>query len=140
MLETAILCLALNIYHEGRSETLEGMNAIANVTLKRANRKPENICNVVFQPRQFSWANNLPRTDEPLILTAIKEMRPNEKKAWHLSKHIARKALVDKTTLPAANTATHYYNFKIVKPSWAYKMTVVAVIGNHIFLTAPTKT
>ena len=35
MIETALMCLALNIYFEARSEPIEGQIAIAEVTLNR---------------------------------------------------------------------------------------------------------
>ena len=33
----ALLCLALNIYHEARGEPLKGQIAVASVTMNRAN-------------------------------------------------------------------------------------------------------
>ena len=51
-------CLARNIYWEARSEPVEGMIAVAQVTLNRVAHKsfPDDICDVVYQgPTKASW-------------------------------------------------------------------------------------
>ena len=56
MIEAAVLCMALNLYHEGdKNEPIEGLFAIAQVVLNRAGRDPEKVCEVVYAPHQFSW-------------------------------------------------------------------------------------
>jgi len=61
MLETALMCLALNIYFEARSEPIQGQIAIAEVTLNRVASPnfPNDVCSVVLQDTsagcQFSW-------------------------------------------------------------------------------------
>ena len=44
-------CLAINIYHEARGETVEGKFAVGHVTMNRvnSNRFPNSICKVVYQ-------------------------------------------------------------------------------------------
>lgn len=131
ILDAALVCLSLNIYHESRSEPLEGMNAVAKVTMTRAERKLENVCDVVFKPKQFSWTASFPNPkDKEKLLT---KFVPSDLKSWELSKHIARKAIEDKL-LPGAKFATHFYNPNIVNPSWKNSMSKVATIGNHVFL------
>ena len=53
-------CLALNIYHEARGERVEGQIAVAHVTMNRVNHEkwPSTICEVVYQPKQFSWTHD----------------------------------------------------------------------------------
>ena len=50
-------CLAMNIYHEARSESMQGQIAVAQVTLNRVehDKWPSTICEVVYEPKQFSW-------------------------------------------------------------------------------------
>ena len=50
-------CLAKNIYHESRGESLKGQMAVAWVTLNRTRHPsfPNTVCKVVNQPHQFSW-------------------------------------------------------------------------------------
>lgn len=52
-----IECLAKNIYHESRGESLKGQMAVAWVTLNRTRHPsfPNTVCKVVNQPHQFSW-------------------------------------------------------------------------------------
>ena len=56
-------CLALNAYHEARSESVAGIIAVSQVVLNRVKSPmfPNSICEVVFQGGtkrdrcQFSW-------------------------------------------------------------------------------------
>ena len=51
LLQSALICLAMNIYHEARSEPIAGRVAVAEVTLNRVESKyyPNDICGVVYQ-------------------------------------------------------------------------------------------
>ncbi len=64
MISAALMCMALNIYHESRSEEMRGQVAVANVTINRvaSDRWPDDVCSVVQQGYskgknncQFSW-------------------------------------------------------------------------------------
>ena len=67
-----VRCLATNIYWEARNQSIQGMYAVADVTLNRVKDKrwPSTVCEVVKQRRkgvcQFSWfcdgKPDLPRT------------------------------------------------------------------------------
>jgi len=51
-------CLALNIYHESRSDNLAGQYAVADVVLNRVENKryPNTVCDVVYQGKMKpSW-------------------------------------------------------------------------------------
>ena len=55
-----VTCLAQNIYWEARNQSIQGMYAVADVTLNRVKDKrwPSTVCEVVKQrrrSRQFSW-------------------------------------------------------------------------------------
>ena len=58
ILESAVLCLALNIYHEARSEMIPGQYAVAQVTMNRAGEK-SNVCKTVVAKHQFSWTTKM---------------------------------------------------------------------------------
>ena len=52
------VCLALNLYHEARSERTAGMWAVGDVTINRVKSSsfPNTICGVVTQgPTRESW-------------------------------------------------------------------------------------
>ena len=124
-------CLALNIYHEARSEIVTGRLAVGMVTLNRVQSKkfPNTVCEVVWQPRQFSWTKD------------GKSDRPLEARAWKQAKLIAN-YLYAKYELYTALTngdidptdgALYYYAHDLVTPYWADKIRITAVIGSHTF-------
>lgn len=115
-----IHCLAQNIYHEARSESLGGQVAVAQVTINRvkATNFKKSVCQIVFQPNQFSW-------------TLDKRLKVRDTKAWKASVAVATAVLTNSVKLPNF-TATHYHT-KAVNPRWNRDKTILAVIGNHIF-------
>ncbi|MBK1723229.1 cell wall hydrolase [Thiocystis violacea] len=120
-------CLALNIYHEARSEPESGQIAVALVTLNRvgSNAFPGSICAVVKQGGtkrnrcQFSWWCD-GRSD-----------KPKDPQAWRRAMDIARRVLND--SVPDPTRGALYYHASYCSPSWssAYKRT--ARIGQHLF-------
>jgi spore germination cell wall hydrolase CwlJ-like protein len=135
-------CLALNIYHEARSESVAGQYAVADVTLNRVQdrRYPSTICGVVKQavlsqwgldrgleiPRrnmcQFSWyCDGL--ADEPL-----------ETYSWLRAKDVARDMIFFRKYNGITEGSTHYHA-NYVNPSWSTheRMRLVGRIGDHIF-------
>ena len=56
----ASMCLALALYHEARGEPVSGQMMVAKVIVNRiqSNRFPNKMCDVVMQPRQFSFVRN----------------------------------------------------------------------------------
>jgi len=130
-------CLALNVYHEARGETLAGQIAVANVTLNRVKSKryPNTVCDVVMQKTcgkklkynaahdgctpQFTWTWD-GHSDEP---------KNND--AWNVSMMVAAKALAGKVK-DNVKGAILYHTVK-VKPYWAKKKTRLVKIDDHIF-------
>jgi spore germination cell wall hydrolase CwlJ-like protein len=115
-----ITCLAQNVYHEARSETLHGQIAVAQVTVNRVKQSKfkKTVCEIVFAPNQFSW-------------TRDRRLRVKDNKAWEASLVVARAVLTNSVRLPDF-TATHYHTKK-VNPSWNRNKQILAVIGSHIF-------
>lgn len=115
-----LVCLAENIYHEARGESLQGQIAVAQVTLNRvrSGRFQNTVCKTVYAPSQFSWTLNKRRTTK-------------DSKAWQASVTIARAVLSQSVRLPDFQAL--YFHTRQVKPSWAKHKRVVAVINNHIF-------
>ncbi len=118
--EEQIDCLALNVYHEARSESIEGQKAVASVTINRmiSKKYPSLICDVVWQDRQFSWTQD-GKSDKPYEYETYLKIRKMLKKfllSW------------------ADNTkgALYYHNHK-VKPYWASTFRKTVTIGNHTF-------
>ena len=120
-LTAAITCLALNIYHEARSEPLEGQLAVAWVTLNRVEdpQFPDNICDVVYQKHQFSWTDTQART-------------MHEADAKRQAEIIATLFVTGNIYIDPTNGAT-YYHADYVSPRWSRKFEHTATIGSHIF-------
>jgi len=57
MIEAAVFCMALAVYHEARGEPVAGQTMVAQVALKRASGDANQVCREVFRHKQFSWAN-----------------------------------------------------------------------------------
>lgn len=116
--------LALNMYHEARGEGPDGMQMVGEVTLNRVYDEewPDNICDVVYQRRQFSW-------------THVKgDHTPYNKELWEESLHLAE-ALINGEIDYFNNGATHFLNPNKVSriPRWAREYDLVGRIGNHVF-------
>ena len=126
-IDSELRCLALNIYHEARSEPEVGQEAVAAVTLNRVKSKsfPSSVCKVVKQGGQkrnrcqFSWWCD-GRSDQA-----------TEKAAWQRALEIGRESLLGVRDDPT-NGATFYHTHK-VRPRWARKFHRTARIGDHIF-------
>ena len=142
-------CLALNIYHEARSERTAGMWAVADVTINRVKsiQFPNTICEVVHQgPVYESWKtarfDHLPESER--IYNPVKGMcqfswycdgksdEPTEPDSWQRAQDIAYGVLNHDMGLGLTDGSDHYHaNF--IEPFWAPHMTLVTTIGNHKF-------
>jgi len=116
-------CLALNIYFESRGESAQGQMAVAHVTLNRvrSSRFPNSICDVVYQPRQFSWTHD------------GKSDQPKNKRAWKRAKYIARIAQQWHAVGEDFSEGALYFHADYVQPYWADIFEQTIQIGRHIF-------
>ena len=117
-----LFCLAKNIYHEARGEPIKGRYAVAQVTINRTqNRKfSGSICDVVFAPYQFSWANNRRhRWTTP------------QSASWKEARQIAIDVLENGKRVKGMEEAL-YFHAKHVNPGWRNVQRLVR-IGSHIF-------
>lgn len=135
---TAVLCLAINIYHEARSESLIGQLAVATVTMNRAGKDRRKVCDVVFADKQFSWTTGLARKTGKGWFVRSGGV-PKEGEAWELAKHIAKLG-VSNRLIDYSGGATHYHR-KDVRPYWAKTMKRVkfSVASRHVFYRKTNK-
>jgi spore germination cell wall hydrolase CwlJ-like protein len=122
-----LVCLALAVYHEARSEPLLGQIAVAEVVLNRAasDKYPDNVCDVTTQGGtarnrcQFSYyCDGKPET-------------PHNKRAWRRAVVVAK--LTQNGTITAHLDNAMYYHANYAAPYWRNYMTSVATIGQHVF-------
>lgn len=128
MIIEALVCLALNVYHEARGEPVEGREAVAHVVMNRVADPvfPDTICRVVMQGGevrryrcQFSWYCD-GRSDKPF-----------DDEAWGEAMATAQLVMRGWTTDQTGGAL--YYHAKSVRPRWADEFEVTATIGDHIF-------
>ncbi len=118
--------LAATVYHEARSEPIEGQIAVAHVILNRALKRGLSVQEVVFQRKQFSCYNHgkPPIKDYHSFIAAMEAVERCMEERLH-GKNLFG--------------ATHYMNERVVKkrygklPSWSDTMKKVGVIGRHTF-------
>lgn len=113
------VCMLKNIYHEARGEGVEGMQAVALVTLNRAKQQDKTVCEVVYQRKQFSWTNTTKGRNKPI--------KGNIDAAYNVASAAMSDKLIDFT-----GGATHYHTKK-VKPIWRKSLDKIAIINNHVF-------
>lgn len=123
----AATCLALNMYFEARNEGHVGMFAVGLVTLNRveSHKYPDNVCDVVWQNKQFSWTHD-GKSDDPTRHTAKRD-----REAWRDAKAIANMLLTEERVYPLQGATM--YHAEYVKPYWTKSYTKVNQVGQHIF-------
>jgi len=116
-----VACLAKNIYHESRGEPRIGQVAVGIVTLQRVASRfyPNTICEVVYQPKAFSW-------------TAQKSPKENKRILYGSSLSAAKEALATYKDVPDDKRIDHFHTLG-VDPYWAKTKLLVVQIGNHKF-------
>ena len=135
ILETALMCMAANIYHEAKNQPMAGQIAVAQVVMNRVNdsRYPDNVCDVIKQGLtykngkvvlgkcQFSWHCDGKVDDVD---------KKSEK--WRNSLRYASMVITNRITLDVTEGATHYHA-TYVRPAWARTKTKTVRINRHIF-------
>ena len=132
-----VQCLATNIFHEARKESIMGQAAVAWVVINRVTHGfASTPCKVIYQATvtdngkvcQFSWVcegKNKPNKNDPLY-----------KKAYQIAYEVMVLEMY-KDVLPRSTLFFHAIH---VDPMWPYHQ--VKQIGNHIFYAKkkPAKT
>lgn len=113
-------CLAVGIYYEAKSESLQGQLAVGHVIANRAEsgRFPSSYCGVLFQRSQFSFIHGrtLPHV-------------PRASRDWQEAVAIAK--IVDQQLHPSPMGKALFFHARRVSPGW--KLTRVGTLGNHVF-------
>jgi spore germination cell wall hydrolase CwlJ-like protein len=128
-----VQCLALNIYFEARSDTVEGRYAVADVVMFRAMHHdfPDTVCGVVKAGVYPAWAPDMPIKWRCAFTWYCdrKEDVPYDTEAFSIAQHIARDVLFNPDYEPEIYAL--YYHADYVDPKWPH--TFVGKIGKHLF-------
>ena len=136
ILETALMCMAFNIYHEANNQSMLGQIAVGLVVMNRVedSRFPDTVCEVVKQAVTYKGTN------KPVIYKCQfswycdgKKDEPNyNSKSWSKALRYAVIVLGGDITLDITDGATHYHA-TYVRPAWAKTKTRTTRIDRHIF-------
>ena len=135
MIAEALICLALNVYHEARDQPFIGQVAVAQVVMNRVKdeRYPDDVCGVVKQGLTYSW-----NTDYPVLNRCHfswycdgKSDKTPDVEAHNRSMLVAHGVLNGHLD-DFVEGSTHYHA-PYVRPDWAETKTKVVQIGEHIF-------
>ena len=128
MITAGLMCLALNVYHEARSEPMVGQYAVANVVLNRvqSTKWPDNICSVVYQGLhkgkhkcQFSWYCD------------GKSDKAKEEMSWARALVVADNVM--RGTVPDLTKGATHYHAVYVQPYWSALLNTTVTYGSHKF-------
>ena len=128
MISAALMCLAMNVYHEARSEPMVGQYAVAHVVINRVNstRWPNDVCSVVHQGLdrgrhkcQFSWYCD------------GKSDKANEEVPWARALIVADGVLRGK--VPDLTKGATHYHARYVNPYWSASLNTTVIYGSHKF-------
>ena len=136
----AFKCLATNAWHEARGESVAGVNAVTRVVLNRAKQKKKTVCEVAYQPWQFSWTMDKRKKTwgaleklpgfSAVAMATLRELGGTPPVfVRHGPRHVSGKLSQPESPILLA---THYHTKK-VKPAWSLKFKRLGVIGNHVF-------
>ena len=135
MIETALVCLALNIYHEARNQPTIGQVAVGQVVMNRVRdeRFPDTVCGVVKQGQTYSWQPDLPIRNKCQFSWWCdgKSDRPQDEEAWERALLLASGVYLDKLHY-FVEGSTHYHAIYVL-PDWHESKQYVVRINDHVF-------
>jgi spore germination cell wall hydrolase CwlJ-like protein len=130
--------MALCLYGEARGEPLSGKIGVASVIMNRVKKNGwfgSTIKKVILKPKQFSCFNEQDPNRRRLIMIAQNwDYFFQKDKTLRECYSIAERVIEGITFQDNVFGATHYKTVKCIA-SWADKMKLVAIIGNHEFYT-----
>ena len=130
------MCMAFNIYHEARNESMLGQIAVGQVVMNRVwdKRFPNTVCEVVTEAVTYKGTNKpvLHKCQFSWYCDGAKDDVNKDSKAWRYSLEYASIVLSGRIVLDVTEGATHYHA-TYVRPAWARTKTRTTRIDRHIF-------
>ena len=118
---SSVLCLAQTMFFEASIEPMAGIQAVAATVFNRSDQSswPSAICDVIYQPYQYSWT----------LIGSNWSRRPPQEFIDLAKTYIANRAI-----LIHMYNATHFHRVDIT-PAWASSLEYVGTYGSHAFYT-----
>ena len=129
-----LICLAMAVYHEARSEPPIGQLAVAQIVLNRVEHKayPSTVCKVVKQGGTYRH-----RCQFSFFCDGKSEI-PKDTVAWETALDIAEMAAAGAQII-VLQDCIHYYSILFEAPYWTEDLIEVATIGNHRYFRKAKK-
>lgn len=128
-------CMYLNVYHEAKNQTRDGMKAVIFVTLNRmmSNKYPNSICEVVKQTWRDSAGNiRLHKCQFSWFCDSRSDV-PRDMKSWKRVQGVVNATLDNYITQKDITDGSLWYHAHYVNPYWADRLTFYAQIDDHLF-------
>ena len=136
ILETALMCMAFNIYHEANNQSMLGQLAVGQVVMNRVadDRFPSTVCEVVKQAVTYKGTGKpvLHKCQFSWYCDGAKDDVNTKSRAWSKALDYAIIVLYDGISLDVTEGATHYHA-TYVRPAWRKTKTRTTRIDKHIF-------
>lgn len=119
----SLTCLSVNNFHEARSESDIANIMIMGVVLNRMHDKryPNNICDVIFDEKQFSWTHDT-RSDKIIDTGQYKRL-------YKLAEYV----MMNQDFVQQMAEGANHYHSKTVDPNWNKVYDYITTIDNHHF-------
>lgn len=139
-MEQELDCLATNIYHESRGDSLAGQAAVADVVMNRVEEDnyPNTVCGVVQQAVWvINWKGNIVperyRCQFSWFCDGVSD-EPTDMKAWIRSYKVAMEVYKEGSWRGITEGSTHYHAAHM-RANWAQDrgMEYKGTIGQHEF-------
>lgn len=131
-----VQCVRQALWHEARGEGEEGIKAVLSVIVNRTKSKhyPDTFCEVIHQPKQFSYVDELRQQGKPLT----PKVKESEQEVYSYIDELAHEAVQEKfvTTLPRD---VLWYTHTRINNYWTRTKEVVARVGKHKFFAKKEK-
>ena len=128
-------CLALNLYHEARSDSKLGQKAVGFVTLNRVHdtRYPNTVCDVVYQAHYDSKGNPIRNQCQFSWWCDGKSDTPRDEVMWEHAQGVAHEVLDEYGIVEDFTEGATMYHASYVNPYWASSYDKTVRIDTHIF-------
>lgn len=127
--ERELACLAQTVWFEARGSNFADKLAVAQVVVNRvaSDEHGDTVCDVVWEPAQFSWtADGLP--------DRVELEGPVDVNAWTDSALAALTAY--SAALPDLTAGATFYHADYVSPSWSDRLHARGRFGAHLYYAA----
>ena len=132
MIVESILCIALNVYFEARSEDLLGKVAVGSVVMNRvfSSSFPDTACEVIYQAEYIGEWPKRHRCQFSWFCDGLSD-NPKETREWAQAVTVA--TWIYGIGLPDITEGALWYHSNDVSPKWATPD--YTQIGSHKFYT-----